>query len=176
MVAEERHFAGGRWIAGLCAYAVILFVFAYAAASTEHGVVCLWSLFFAPLTAASYWITWDGPEVPMIVMFFGVALWWPLMALGLRLSPERSRAKVVRATLSLHYLAGIVLAGSSLDRSQLARLAEPAMAALAGVGLLVYMAGQAAIWRAVTRLSTTRTGRVAGIEAAEHGNESDGVL
>ncbi len=150
-------FASGKWIGGLSLYALVLLVFAYATASAERGVVLPWNLFFAPLTAASYWISWDGPQTPMVIMFFGVALWWPLVGVGMWLCPEWRRARVGRAALVLHYLSGVGLVGYSLNRFQRAALGVTVLALLVGVGILVYVAGQVAIWQGIRRLPHGRT-------------------
>jgi hypothetical protein len=158
-VAHAPTFASGKWIGGLSVYALALLVCAYAAASAERGVALPWNLFFAPLSAASYWVSWDGPETPTVTMFFGAALWWPLVGVGIWLSPDGRRGRVARAALVLHYLSGVWLAGSSLNRFQWAALGVWLTAIPVGVGIVVYLAGQVAIWRGIRRLPKAVAGR-----------------
>jgi hypothetical protein len=155
-MTDDKAFRGRKWIGGLSLYSLTLLVLAYAAASAERGVAFPWMLFFAPLTAASRWVSWDGPVVPMIVMFFGVALEWPLAGAVLCLVPMARRRRVARAGLLLHYLSGIALAGSSLNRFQRAALVRRPVVLLVSLSVLAYVVGQVAIWRAIRKLQDGR--------------------
>ena len=142
---------------GLSAYALVLLIVAYAAASVERGVVLPWMLFFAPLTAASHWVSWDGPVVPMVVMFFGVALEWPLAGVVIWRIPKGRRRSVAQEGLIIHYLSGVALAGWSLNQFQRTALGRRPTAVLVSLGLVAYVAGQVAIWRGVRRLQDDKT-------------------
>ena len=154
-MAERVAFAVRKWVVGLSAYALVLLTLAYMAASAERGVVSPWMLFFAPLTAASHWVSWDGPILPMVIMFFGVAVEWPLAGIVLWCVPKHRRRGVAQAGLVVHYLSGVVLAVSSLNQFQRAALRRQPITLLVAVGLVAYLAGQVAIWRSVRGLRRT---------------------
>ncbi len=141
-----------KWVASLATYAALLLGLAYACASAERGVVLPWMVFFAPLSGLSHWVSWDGPIVPMLVMFFGVALEWPLAGFALRLVPAKRRRSVAGALLRVSYVSAVGLAASSLDASQRVSLSRGTMGLLVGISFGVYLVGQLLIWRKVRRL------------------------
>jgi hypothetical protein len=151
-VMQDAAFRTARWVAGLATYAAALLGLAYACASAERGVVLPWVVFFAPLSGLSHWVPWDGPIVPMLVMFFGVALEWPLAGFAVWLLPATLRRSVATVLLLVSYASAVALAATSLNASERAILGTRDMGLLVAISFGVYLLGQLLIWRKVRTL------------------------
>ena len=132
----------------LAAYAICLVGIAYACATPERGVSIPWSIFFAPLSGISRLVGWDRSESVVIGMFFGVAILWPGLWYGLRVSPPASRKAVGVGFLIVHYLSAIGLAATApaYERGLISR---PPLVYWACLGAVVYVAGQWVLWNRI---------------------------
>ena len=132
----------------LVAYAVCLVGIAYACATPERGASIPWSIFFAPLSVVSRLVGWDRSAPVVIAMFFGVAILWPGLWYGLRVSPAASRRGVGVGFLIVHYLSAIGLAATApaYERGLISR---PPLVYWACLGAVVYVAGQLVLWNRI---------------------------
>jgi hypothetical protein len=140
---------GAKLILGLALYVAILLALAYPCAGAERGTPLPWLLFFAPLSAVSILVAWDGPAGGVLAMFFGVALVWPLLGVILGKVPGARRRKVAVAFLLAHYAFGIALEAAGLNASQRETLAAPGMRGWVALSFAGNAAGQAFLWRSL---------------------------